>query len=50
MKIKSTLTLIAATSIGLLAGSMVCVAALDEESGPGSVPYATGTAGDPQAA
>jgi len=47
MKIKSTL--IAATGIGLLVGSMVGVAAQDEESDVRSVAYATGTAGDPQA-
>ena len=47
MKIRSTLT--AATTIGLLVGSMTMVVAQDEESAVRSVPYATGTAGDPQA-
>jgi len=47
MKIKSTL--IAATSVGLLAGSMLSVAAQDKESDVESVAYATGTAGDPRA-
>ena len=47
MKIKSTL--IAATTIGLLVGSMITVVAEDEESAVQAVPYATGTAGDPQA-
>ena len=47
MQIKSTF--IAATSFGLLVGSMVGVAAQDEESDVQSVAYATGTAGDPQA-
>lgn len=47
MKTKSTL--IVATSIGLLVGSMVGVVAQDEESDVQSVAYATGAAGDPQA-
>jgi hypothetical protein len=47
MKIKSIL--IAATSIGLLVGSMVSATAQDEEPDVQSVAYATGTAGDPQA-
>jgi hypothetical protein len=47
MRMKSTL--VAATCIGLLVGSMVGVAAQDEESGGQSVAYAIGSAGDPQA-
>jgi hypothetical protein len=47
MKTKSIL--IAATGIGLLLGSLVSVAAQDEEPDVQSVAYTTGTAGDPQA-
>jgi hypothetical protein len=47
MRIKSTL--IAATSLALLVGSMLSVAAQEQESDGQSVAYATGTAGDPQA-
>jgi hypothetical protein len=47
VKIKSTL--IAATSIVLIVGSMVSATAQEEEPDVQSVAYATGTAGDPQA-
>jgi hypothetical protein len=47
MRTKSTL--IAATSIGLLVGSMVGVAAQDEGSDAQSVAYSIGAAGDPRA-